>query len=325
MKKIASALCAILLLVSTALAAPARPSSGYVVDEVGVLSESTISHINEQNALLYSSTGAIIAVAVVQDTEGKDIDDYTYRLFNDWGVGDRKESNGLLLLLDIGGDNYFAAPGKNITGVLTETRIGDLLYDYLEPDFADKDYDRGVYQVFDAFYGVYEDYYLGSGNGAQVGEESSGGIGGDILFIAIGLIWLFGMLAIVVLLVLMLVDGLRWNTYRRRYLRPGMPPPTVVYRPFIWGRPHRYPPHGGGHRPPQGGAPRPPQSGGSGRHPGGGSFGGGSFGGSGFGGGMTRGGGAGRSGRSGGSFGGGSFRGGGFGGGSSRGGGAGRR
>ena len=84
-------------------------------------------------------------------------------------------------------------------------------------------------------------------------------------------------------------DGWRYRRYRRRYLLPGMPPPPYVYRPFIFGRPHRPRPP----RPPRG--PRPPMGGGF--RPGGG----------------FRGGGAGRSG-------GGFSRGGGF-----RGGGAGRR
>ena len=317
-KRLCAGLAALMLLVSTALAAPAKPESGYVADEAGVLSAETIGHINEYNEILYSHTGAVVAVATVKNTGGKNIDDFTYRLFNDWGVGDRDASNGLLLLLDIEGDNYFLAPGKKLAEILDENDLWYFLSNYLEDDFAAKDYDVGVRKVFDALYDWYEGYYAPQtptperpGTTVGVGTVVGGSLLGALLF---GQNMIQFIIFIIVLAIVL--DGLRWNRYRRMYLLPGMPPPMVYYRPFIWGwgrapRPPR-------HRRP----PRPPGGfGGAGRRPptgGGFSRGGGSFRGSGFGGGFTRGGGVGRSG-------GGSFRGGGFGGGRSRGGGAGRR
>lgn len=334
MKKHLCALFAALMVLTTCvLAAPAKPAKGFVGDEAGVLSAGTIEHINEYNEILYSNTGAVIAIATVKNTGGKDIDDFAYRLFNDWGVGDRKASNGLLLLLDIQGDNYFLAPGEKLADILDEDDLWYYLDHYLEDDFADKDYDAGVRKIFDALYNWYEGYYAGGGSqpqqggtslspGAVVGTAVGGGLLATLLFGG----GLFRVLLVIVILAVVL-DALRWNRYRRRYLMPGMPPPVVYYRPFLfgWGRAPRPPRY---HRPPGGfGGPRPPSGGGfGGSRPSGGGFTrtGGSFRGSGFGGGMSRGGGARRS-SSGFSRGGGSFRGGGFGGGRSRGGGAGRR
>ena len=121
------------------------------------------------------------------------------------------------------------------------------------------------------------------------------------------------MLLVVLLVLWVILDGVRYSRYRRRYLRPGMGRPTVLYYPVFWGRPRRPRPP----RPPR--TPRPPR-----RPPSGGTFGGGSFGGSR--GGMFGGGSFGGAGGSRGSFSGGTFRGsggrrGGFGGGSFRGGG----
>lgn len=295
-----------MVLMGGAMAALEKPESGFVADQAGVLFAETIDYINEQNEILFENTGAIIAVATVEDTQGEEIDQYAYRLFNDWGVGDREASNGLLLLLDIGGDNYFTAPGKHITDALSSAKIGDMLYDYLEADFAARDYDAGVKKTFDAFYTWYEDYYTAEQN-APISPEAQG----NSIWATVGAVWGFFAIAGLVLLVIIL-DGLRWSRYRRRYLMPGMMAPRVLYTPFLWGRPRHHHHHHNDRRP-----PRPPG-------------GGGGFGGPGFGGGMSRGGGAGRSSRPSGGFsrGGGGFggsRGGGFGGGMSRGGGAGRR
>ena len=153
---------------------------------------------------------------------------------------------------------------------------------------------------------------------------------------------MFIMILIIFFVLWIMLDGMRYRRYRRRYMMPGMGVPTVMYHPIFWGRrPPRgpRPPRSGGPRPPQGG-PRPPRSGGSSggnrrppqqpRRPSGGSgnsFGG--FGSSGRGGSFGSGnfGGFGGSSRGGGFGGGGSFggsRGGGFGGGRSGGFGGGR-
>ena len=99
------------------------------------------------------------------------------------------------------------------------------------------------------------------------------------------------LLIVVIFVVWVLLDRVRYNRYRRRYI-VGTPVSVVrpVYYPIFWGRhmrprPPRQPraPYGGGPRPPVGGY-QPPRSGGSGF--GGGSRGGrGGFGGGGFGGG----------------------------------------
>ncbi len=245
-------LAAMILTATTALAAPARPENGYVADGAGVLTQETIDHINERNQVLFESTGAVIAIATVEDTGGEAIDRYTYTLFNDWGVGGREASNGLLLLLDIGGDNYFAAPGKNIKGDLTENKISDLLYNYLEADFAAKDYDAGVEKVFDAFYDWYEEYYTQPGGGKDPILPTAQN---DSIWATVGVVWLFSVVLGLVILVVVL-DGLRWHRYRMHYLLPGMPPPRVMYTPFLWGRSYYRPRHHhGGPRPPR--PPRP--------------------------------------------------------------------
>ena len=131
---------------------------------------------------------------------------------------------------------------------------------------------------------VRETYSSGSGYYTETRGYVAPAVGSLVSGVVVLLVVLFALWVI--------LDGIRYRRYRRRYLRPGMGRPTVLYYPIFWGRPRRP-------RAPR--PPRPPR-----RPPtGGGSFGGaggrrGSFGGSFRGGGGRRGG-----------FGGGSFRGGG--------------
>lgn len=329
----------------------------YVYDEARVLSDKTMEHIDAMNASLFAQTGAQIMVKTVDSTGGQDILDYAIDLGNQYGVGDAERNNGVVMVLAL--DNISASGLQGDYGVVVGDGLTDygnafssMQYQYLEDDFAAGNYDAGVKKTVDAFFDWFADYYsvsirenyipatsrnysTASGYHTETTgyvERSTGSILGG-----------FVTLMIVLLVIWMILDAMRWSRYRRRYLQPGMGIPTVWYRPVFWGhswyrpRPPRRPPPpprgGRGPRPPMGGGPTPPRGGGFGggrpTPPRGGSFGGsrgGSFGGSrgSFGGGGSFGGSRGGSfgGSRGGFGGGGSFggsRGGGFGG--SRGGG----
>lgn len=303
---------------------PEAPNS-FVYDEAQVISASTEAYINAENASLEAACGGQIAVAAVDFTGSYSTADYAYEVFNAWGIGDRKENNGLLLLLVIGAEDYYVMPGEGVTDIFSGGTLQTILDTYLEPDFAAGEYDEGVQKTFDALLAVYgEKYdlsptYTSSPNAGYTGFDAAREAGSSLFTRFFRLIGKFLIIAVAVVLAVVLIrmlfGGPRggggsggggggsgfWNGLllgsllnRRRY----------TYRP----------------PPPPFGGPRPPRH----RPPGGfGGFGGGRPGGfGGFGGGRPGGFGGGRSG----GFGGGRSGGfGGFGGGSSRGGGAGRR
>ena len=304
----------------------------YAYDYAGVLTDGTMEHIDAMNASLFAQTGAQILVDVVNSTGGVDIMDYAVDLGNTYGVGSAERNNGVVMLLAL--DNISQSGLQGDYCVVVGTGLEEYADDfvslqsyYLESDFAAGNYDDGVRAAFDAFIDWFADHYgvtIREGYIPAVRETYSSGSGYHTVttgYVAPA----FGALVsgvvslLLVLLVLwVILDGVRYSRYRRRYLRPGMGRPPVVYYPIFWGRPRRPRPP----RPPSPPrAPRPP------RRPPTGGFGGGTFGGSR--GGTFGGGSFGRSGGSRGSFGGGSFgrsggSRGGFGGGSFRGGGGSR-
>ena len=143
-----------------ALAAyPDRPENQYVLDEADVLSEETEQEIIAENQDLFQETGAQIVVVAVDFLDGEDIDDYAYSLFNIWGIGSQERNNGLLLLLAIGEENYYAQAGTGIEGYFDGAKLQDMLDQYLEPDFAARDYDAGVDKFFQAALADMESYY----------------------------------------------------------------------------------------------------------------------------------------------------------------------
>ena len=151
-KKLLPAALALLLALALALPAlaayPERPENQYVLDEAGVLSTATEQTIVQENQELFQETGAQIVVVAVDFLDGVEIDDYAYSLFNLWGIGSQERNNGLLLLLAIGEDNYYAQAGYGVEDYFDGSRLQGMLDEYLEPDFAARGLRRRGAEVF---------------------------------------------------------------------------------------------------------------------------------------------------------------------------------
>ena len=253
---------------------PAAPSGHAVLDQAGVLSQETINTVDSYNNAL-SSTGAQIAVLTVDFTGNLSIDDYALKVFNEWGIGDKKKQNGVLFLLVTGDQNYYCTLGTGLEGEITYSRLKSLLNDYAEPGFAKGDYDACVTEFTGAVYSELCSLYgITPGEGQPQPKPVENDDNAETMLILI---------VTVVLIVVAIALSSRGG--RGGGGGGGGRGRDVVFWPLFLGgysRPRYY--HRPYHRPPPGGF------GGFG----GGGFGGGGGGFGGFGGGGSRGGGAGR-------------------------------
>lgn len=267
------------MLFMLALAAPAsasgvvpKPNNGYVVDDAGVLSAGTMSELNSLGQITEANTGTTVAVITVDYTGTYEIDAYVDEVFSSWGIED-----GLILVLSIGDEDYYAMPSAGLGRYLTSSDIQTLLDDELEPDFAVANYDEGVRRIYSAFCEKIEDLYAQYGEApATEPTAPASDTGRGFRFLA----RFVGFFILVILIVAIAAISTFTRRRRRSVISPGpVPPPR---RPIF----HHHPPRPGRHSPPP-----PPGPGGPGAPgPGPGSAPGG-----GFGGGGSRGGGAGRS------------------------------
>lgn len=288
----------------------------YVRDDAGVLSDKTEEAIGLYNANWDKMFGSIMAVVTTESAN--DIENAAYDYAIEMQLA---ENDAILVIAKQQQDYYLLASGDfyDLLSGLSQSFVASCMADNVQKG----DYDAAVRSLCAALHVELSQQYQQSE--AALDEAANG-----VMFI---------MILVIFFIIWIMLDGMRYRRYRRRYMMPGMGVPTVMYHPIFWGRrPPRgpRPPCSGGPRPPQGGRGsssgnrRPPQqprrpSGGSGNSFGGfgssgrgGGFGSGNFGGFG---GSSRGGGFG----GGGSFGGfGGSRGGGFGGGRSGGFGGGR-
>ena len=307
MKRIISCLLALVmaLAVFPALAdVPDKPDTfAYAYDfDADVLDSSDIATIARYGQALEEATGAQAIAVAVDFLDGMDPTDYATDLINSWGIGQKDEDNGVVVLLSRGDRKIQIGTGKGIDRVLTGSACGELIDENIDA-FANNDFDAGMialYQDVCAYIAKAQGKTLsfGGDSAATIGvirgadsarheEERSGGLLDGIL----GFIFLYILVSAIFnaltrnkggccmkwLLLGWLFDLFKGNNHRR----PPRPPMGGGF---------------GGHRPMGGfGGHRPGGFGGGSSRGfgGGGSFGGGSHGG--FGGGGSRGGGGGRS------------------------------
>ena len=292
----------------------------WICDDADLLSSGTEQLIEQYNADWDERYYAVVAVATVEHLTGWEGQEYAANLGQQWGLG---ENDMILLLVEDGDWQVYC--GDRVGACMTDTQQ-QKLRSAIDSPYYTGDFNAAVTAFFrqsDVFYAqaqlnTGESY--GSDPGWYAQEPAAVKTGG----VSIGSVIL---LIVAIFAVWVLLDRMRYNRYRRRYVMPGIVPP-VAYYPIFWGRRPAAPraprpprrPYNGGPRPPAGGGPRPggggyrpprstprPQPPRSSSRPGSG------FSGGGFGGGSRSGGSRSGGSRSGGSRGG--FGGGGFGGG----------
>lgn len=126
------------------------PSNYYVSDFAGVLSSSTKQTIENMAKELEEKTGAQIVVVVIDSLQGASIEEYANTLFRQWGIGQKEENNGVLLLIAPNERESRIEVGYGLEGRLPDAKTGRIQDEYLIPYLAEGDYDSGIiatYQV----------------------------------------------------------------------------------------------------------------------------------------------------------------------------------
>src|SRR5687767_4850165 len=73
--------------------------AGRVTDLANVIDAGTEAEINSRLEELERQTSSEIAVVTVPSLDGVPVDDYAVRLFKEWGIGQAKQDNGVLILV----------------------------------------------------------------------------------------------------------------------------------------------------------------------------------------------------------------------------------
>ncbi len=99
--------------------------TGYVTDLAGVIASDTKARLEALCTELEMKTGAQMAIVTVSSLDGESVETYTVDLFKQLGVGKRKDSRGVLLLIAPHERKYRIEVGYGLEPVINDARAGD--------------------------------------------------------------------------------------------------------------------------------------------------------------------------------------------------------
>ncbi|MGX7125862.1 TPM domain-containing protein [Enterococcus viikkiensis] len=124
----------------------------FVSDNARMLSDKLKQKIYQLNKQLAASTnGAQLAVVTVSELpRGQDIESYANTIFNQLGIGDKQENNGVLYLIALDERKFRLEVGYGLEGLIPDGKADDIINnDDVVDAFKDEAYDQGVNQVID--------------------------------------------------------------------------------------------------------------------------------------------------------------------------------
>jgi uncharacterized protein len=104
----------------------------------------------EQKLVAYNdSTSTQIAVVTVTDLNGYAISDYSQRLAEKWGIGQKGLNNGILILIkpktsESSRGEVFIAPGYGLEGVVPDITCAQIIDNEILPEFRNGNYYQGL-------------------------------------------------------------------------------------------------------------------------------------------------------------------------------------
>ena len=117
----------------------------------------------ENKLIRYSdSTTTQIVVITIDDLKGESIGILTPRWAHEWGIGQEKEDNGILILLSKNDREIWIAPGYGVEDRLTAGINGELIRNIIIPEFKAGSYYNGLDKGADAIFEVLKGKYKGS-------------------------------------------------------------------------------------------------------------------------------------------------------------------
>ena len=170
-----------------------KPINSAVYDQANVLSKETIQKIDKLNEESDNTDKKLkIGVYIMDDLNGKDLEETSLEIARKWKIGDKDTNNGVLLFLAINDKKSRLEVSDNLTTRLTDVQSKAIL-DNMKPKLRNKDYDGAVR---DAVKNITD-----ANNGKTIKETKNETTGTVVIFVIVVLI------GIVILLVIDIGGG----------------------------------------------------------------------------------------------------------------------
>lgn len=138
------ALLFVVLTLSTVQAQTFPKLTGRVVDNANILDPAQEQALTATLKGIEDQSGRQVVVATLPDLQGYDIADYGYQLGRQWGIGQKEQNNGALLIVAPNDRKVRIEVGYGLEGILTDAMSSIIIQNAIIPRFKDNDYPGGI-------------------------------------------------------------------------------------------------------------------------------------------------------------------------------------
>ncbi len=140
-----SVIISVLILVpfiSHSYTSPGKPQ-GFVNDYAHIISPETYTAITTELVQLRDEKGFEVVVVTIPSLGDESIETYAVKLFEEWGIGNKEQDTGVLLLVAPTERRMRIEVGYGLEGALTDIETQDIQQSMLD-DFRAEDYSTGI-------------------------------------------------------------------------------------------------------------------------------------------------------------------------------------
>ncbi len=120
-----------------------------VTDMAGVLTPAEKAALENKLVAIDDSSSNQIAVVVLPTLDGYPIEEYAIKLFRDWGIGNKKTNNGILLLIAINDRKVRIEVGYGLEGAVPDITANNIIDNDIKPAFRARNYFEGIDKATD--------------------------------------------------------------------------------------------------------------------------------------------------------------------------------
>ena len=120
--------------------------TGPVIDEMGLLSSSAVSQIEQVLYSIKQNNGPQIQVFVTASLQDEPIESVAIQIFDQWKLGDQKKDDGLLFLIAPKEKKLRIEVGQGLEGDIPDVIAKRIISDIVSPFFKRGEFDFGVVQ-----------------------------------------------------------------------------------------------------------------------------------------------------------------------------------
>src|SRR5262245_65976448 len=141
---------------------PSKPAH-YFNDYASIVSQSVGEELDRQLSQFERATSDQVVVAIFPKMQSEsDVADYTQRVAQSWGVGQKERRNGVVLFVFVQDRKMFIQVGYGLEGALPEITASDITEYKIKPLFRNGDHDGGIALGIDSIFKAIRGEYKGS-------------------------------------------------------------------------------------------------------------------------------------------------------------------